>query len=424
MWNAFKLDYDLRPYLNWSEFNTQMKRTFITLNWLVLTGFLFFKWKTNFLLIYWCDLSNPLTESFKSTLSIYFGYFKSSTIFHESHNLAPFFFFFFGCGVENWIWQSGERMIRNNQIISQWCVSRRQLLPCVAPFLALEAELFLCRPVSYYRQPISLWCIIEPACVLYAEMWVTYGLKWVWKRILISQMLLSALQGGVGCMCVCIDVHVSFHMLLHAAGRLVRTLCTGSWETNCAARPGVGGRPSSARSPTHNWIDPLCNSPLWWTSSSISPDHRHSFRGHCVWTYCKCRPQRPHQVTTSLEKCCIANVCVFHLNLVFRRRAESDGKCWTPPFTPRHLSRKSSPPPPSPTQSSLSPLALSFVWFYLLSPPSLLFRLSSFHKLSTNLSVTLILSRLSHQHRRLVNSPASLEFPSARLSADKTHTML
>lgn len=233
-------------------------------------------------------------------------------------------------------------MIRNNQIISQWCVSRRQLLPCVAPFLALEAELFLCRPVSYYRQPISLWCIIEPACVLYAEMWVTYGLKWVWKRILISQMLLSALQGGVGCMCVCIDVHVSFHMLLHAAGRLVRTLCTGSWETNCAARPGVGGRPSSARSPTHNWIDPLCNSPLWWTSSSISPDHRHSFRGHCVWTYCKCRPQRPHQVTTSLEKCCIANVCVFHLNLVFRRRAESDGKCWTPPFTPRHLSRKSS----------------------------------------------------------------------------------
>lgn len=87
-----------------------------------------------------------------------------------------------------------------------------------------------------------------------------------------------------------------------------------------------------------------------------------------MWTYCKCRPQRPHQVTTSLEICCIANVCVSHLNLVFRRRAESDGKCWTPPFTPQHLSRKSSPPAPSPTQSSLSPLALSFVSFYLLSP--------------------------------------------------------
>lgn len=102
-------------------------------------------------------------------------------------------------------------------------------------------SLFLSCSVSYYRQHISLWHIRESACRTVAlnqlpnsEMWVTYGPKWVWKRMLISWMLLSASEGGAAYVCrhmkVSVCVCVCFHMLPRSAGGHVRTSYTNSWR--------------------------------------------------------------------------------------------------------------------------------------------------------------------------------------------------
>lgn len=128
-------------------------------------------------------------------------------------------------------------------------------------------------------------------------------------------------------------------------------------EPNCVTGTGVGLSPSSH--PVHNRTEPLCSNLVWWTttSSSITPDQSHSFRGHCVRAYCKCSLRRRQQKKKkSLEKLQnykasaivqflghSASVCVSHLSLVC-------GGGWvrweildTPP-APRHLPRKSSVP--------------------------------------------------------------------------------
>lgn len=295
---------------------------------------------------------------------------------------------------------------------------------CRTPLLSMS------RSVSYYRQTISLWCIRESACHTVAqnqlpnlEMWVTYGPKWVWKRMLISRMLLSASEGVVAY--VCERMYLCMCMVPYVA-TLSRGACQDVLhqqleETNCAADTVVGRSPSSH--PVHTRTEPFCNNLVWWTrtSSSITPDHSHSFRGHCVQAYCKCNSRRRYRrgKKKSLEKLQdyrasaiveflgrSASVCVSHLSLVC-------GGGWvrweildTPP-APRHLSHKSSVPLSfsyslsSPIGDIQSPHPLWVFCLLITIPSSLL--LSLFHNFPLSLSLSLNFSQCSShpQHPHL-----------------------
>lgn len=216
-------------------------------------------------------------------------------------------------------------------------------------------------------------------------MWVTYGPKWVWKRILISWMLLFACEGGVACACVCVCIHECVCLWMHRlpyVATLSRGACQGVLhqqleEPNCVTGTGVGLSPSSH--PVHNRTEPLCSNLVWWTttSSSITPDQSHSFRGHCVRAYCKCSLRRRQQKkkkkawkSSRITKqaplysfWATVQVFVFLIWVWFVAGAESDGKYWILP--PRRGTCLVNPASP---YHSPSLLALPSVTFGLLAP--------------------------------------------------------
>lgn len=105
------------------------------------------------------------------------------------------------------------------------------------------------------------------------------------------------------CMCVCACIHECVCLWMHRlpyVATLSRGACQGVLhqqleEPNCVTGTGVGLSPSSH--PVHNRTEPLRSNLVWWTttSSSITPDQSHSFRGHCVRAYCKCSLRRRQQ---------------------------------------------------------------------------------------------------------------------------------
>ena len=133
-------------------------------------------------------------------------------------------------------------------------------------------------------------------------------------------------------------------------------------EANCEADSGVGLCPSSH--PVHNRTEPFYNNLVWWTrtSSSITPDHSHSFWGHCVRSYCKCNSRRWHQEGKKAWKnsritkqaplysfWATVQVFVFLIWVWFVAEAESDGKYWIlPPHLATCLVNPASPPPSPP----------------------------------------------------------------------------
>lgn len=148
-------------------------------------------------------------------------------------------------------------------------------------------------------------------------------------------------------------------------------------EPNCVTGTGVGLSPSSH--PVHNRTEPLCSNLVWWTttSSSITPDQSHSFRGHCVRAYCKCSLRRRQQKkkkkawkSSRITKqaplysfWATVQVFVFLIWVWFVAGAESDGKYWILP--PRRGTCLVNPASPC---HSPSLLALPSVTFGLLAP--------------------------------------------------------
>lgn len=201
----------------------------------------------------------------------------------------------------------------------------KQLLPWFYLFLHFwhlhrAPSLFLSGSVCYYRQPMRLWCIRDSLYDIMAqhqlpntEMWATYGPKRVWKRMLISWTLLSASEGGVGENAyVCVHVRLSTYVWAHARA----SICCLAQQGGMSGRPKPTAGGDQLRdkhwwghSPSSHMMfertEPFHNTIMWWTrtSSSITPHHTHSLRGHSGQAYCEwVKSRRWHWTGTSLEK--------------------------------------------------------------------------------------------------------------------------
>lgn len=188
-------------------------------------------------------------------------------------------------------------------------------------------------------------------------MWVTYGPKWVWKRMFISLKLLSASKGGVACVCAHVEcVYVCTCFIMRQGGMSGRPTPTAGGAQLCDRHRG-GSQPPSSH-------PPFCNNIVWWTTTSslITPDQSPSFRAQCVWAYCKCNWRSWKSARITLYSFwATVQVFVFLIWVWFAVGAESDGKYW---ILPLHLST-SLINPVSPCHSP-SLLALPSVTFSLL----------------------------------------------------------
>lgn len=207
---------------------------------------------------------------------------------------------------------------------------------------------------------------------------------------------------GWSCMCVCVRERVCLCMcVLPYVATLSRGACQDVLhqqleETNCAAGTVVGRSPSSH--PVHNGTEPFCNDLVWWTrtSSSITPDHSQSSRGHCVWAYCKCDTGEEKKAWKSSRTTkraplygfwAAVQVFVFLIWVWFAAGAESDGKYWilppccgtclVNPASPCHSPTLSSPigdiksPHPLWVCCPLITISSSLSLFHNFFPPSL-----------------------------------------------------